>query len=81
MKNLLSSAVNGGDLRRLNDNKTTGRTHKAFSDPRIRWGGDTFSLFFSSRDQRVPRCPCSELVPPFLDKSYAAGCVEDNGGV
>jgi len=57
VRNLLSPAVNRGDLRRLNYNKTifgrrsapdpTGRVHGALSDPRVRWWGDTSSPFSS----------------------------------
>jgi len=81
VKNLLSSAVNRGDLWRLNYNKTvfgalnpTGRAHDAFPDSRIGWEGIPLPCFppLSSRDQRVPSSPF-ELVPHFLDQSYAPG--------
>ena len=82
VKNLLSPAVNRGDLWRLNYNKTifgrdsaldpAGRAHDALTSPKVGWGGDTSSLFSFpfTRDPRAFRSP-SELVTPLLDQSYA----------
>jgi len=66
VKNLLSPAVNRGDLRRLNYNKTifglgsasdpAGRAHDALPDPKVGWGGiwlpphSDHSSPFSARD-------------------------------
>jgi len=82
-KNFLSPAVNRSDLWRLNYNETifgrgsakdpAKRAHDALPDRRVGWGGDISSPFSSPFMSwyRAPRST-SELVPHFLDKSYAS---------
>jgi len=82
VKNLLSPAVNRGNLRRLNYNKTIfGRgsapdparsAHNALPVPRVDEEGILlpYSHPLSPQDPRAPHSP-SELVPHFLNQSYA----------
>ena len=83
MKNLLLPAVNRGDLRRLNYNKTVfgrgsatdpaGRAHDAFPDPRVGWKGDTSSPFSSALASGPKRASFFFWIgtPTFLDQRYA----------
>jgi len=79
MKNLLSPAVNRGDLRRLNYNKPVlSRGHGEHTET-LPWpesGGQGMPSPLSSRDPLAPRSLSELLVPNFLDQSYAPFCVD-----
>jgi len=73
VKNLLSPAVNRGDLWRLNYNKTVLGPVSPGPQSRMRRGISLLPSRSPPLSPRDPRAPCSpsELVPHFLDQSYA----------
>jgi len=88
VKNLLLHAVNRGNLRRLNYNKTVfdlgsaqdlaGRGHDTLPD-RMRRNTSSNSPAVPHRTPRAPRSP-SELVPHFSDQSYTPECCSLSSG-
>jgi len=87
--NLLLSAINRGDLRRLNYNKTvfsrgstpdpTVRAHEALPDPRVKWEGYLLSILLPCRLGTQGRLVLiRSWYPHFLDQSYAHGRLSMN---